>query len=347
VIDTAFFLESKTDFDMQWAYYELLTHDINSMDSGSAIPSTSRDAFYRLPVRVPPKNEQRVIAHILGTLDSKIELHRQMNDTLEAIARAIFKSWFVDFNPVRAKAEGRNPGLPKHIADLFPDCFHDSEMGPIPKGWDIKAIGDVAERVAMGPFGSSIKVETFVSDGVPIISGQHLHGFMLEDNTFNFITHEHAKRLGNAIVQRGDVVFTHAGNIGQAAFIPDASRYEHYIISQRQFFLRCGLSRITPTYIALYFNSPKGRNLLLANTSSSGVPSIARPVTYLRSIRLPIPKKVVLDAFERLMKPFLLLYRQNLETNMTLASLRDTLLPKLISGELRLKDAERLLGSAI
>src|SRR6185312_5998418 len=103
--------------------------------------------------------------------------------------------------------------------------------------WPTATIGAIAERVGMGPFGSSIKVETFVPGGVPVISGQHLTGFMLEDNKFNFITIEHANRLKNSNVRRGDVVFTHAGNIGQVAFIPDSSLYERYVISQRQFFM--------------------------------------------------------------------------------------------------------------
>jgi restriction endonuclease S subunit len=120
---------------MRWAYYELLTHDINSMDSGSAIPSTSREALYNLPVRLPPISEQHAIAHILGTLDDKIELNRRMNKTLEAMVRAIFKSWFVDFDPVRAKAEGRKPeGMDSDNAALFPDSFEDSELGKIPSG---------------------------------------------------------------------------------------------------------------------------------------------------------------------------------------------------------------------
>lgn len=89
----------------------------------------------KAPLRAPKdKDEQRAIAHILGTLDDKMELNRRMNETLEAMARAIFKSWFVDFDPVRAKAEGRDPGLPKKIADLFPDRFEDSELGEIPAG---------------------------------------------------------------------------------------------------------------------------------------------------------------------------------------------------------------------
>ena len=107
VIDTAFYLKPKVEMDTRWAYYELSTQDINGMDSGSAIPSTSREDFYGLPVQVPPLSEQRAIAHVLGTLDDKIELNRRMNETLEAMARALFKSWFVDFDPVRAKMEGR------------------------------------------------------------------------------------------------------------------------------------------------------------------------------------------------------------------------------------------------
>lgn len=108
--------------------------------------------------------------------------------------------------------------------------------------------------------------------------------------------------------------------------------------------MRCDLSQVTPTFVSLYFNSPEGRHRLLANTSSSGVPSIARPVTYLRSIQIPVPSKSVLDAFERLVSPLLFRFSQNLDVNRTLASLCDALLPKLISGELRIKDAERFIG---
>ncbi len=346
VIDTAFYLEPKEKeaLDLRWAYYALLTYDINGMDSGSAIPSTSREAFYGLPVRVPPPDEQRAIAHILGTLDDRIELNQRMNETLEAIARAIFKSWFVDFDPVRAKAEGRDTGLPPGLATLFPDRFQGSDLGDIPKEWTIKTVGDVAERVAMGPFGSSIKVASFVRDGIPVISGQHLHGCMLEDTTFNFITYEHAERLKNALVYRGDVVFTHAGNIGQVAYIPENSRYERYVISQRQFYMRCDLAQVSPSFIAYYFRSPAGQHRLLANASSSGVPSIARPVTYLRSIPLPVPPPRVLTAFEKLARPIHMQFRRNMDQSTALAALRDTLLPKLISGELRVPNAERIIG---
>ena len=151
VIDTAFYVEPKEEMDLRWAYYCLLTYDINNMDSGSAIPSTSREDFYRLPVEVPPVVEQQAIACILGALDDKIELNRRMNQTLEAMARAIFKSWFVDFDPVRAKAARQQPpGLAPNIADLFPDSFEESDLGKIPSGWSVRPIGDVVQVVGGG-----------------------------------------------------------------------------------------------------------------------------------------------------------------------------------------------------
>ena len=156
--------------------------------------------------------------------------------------------------------------------------------------WQTQTVEEISEKVAMGPFGSSIKVETFVPEGVPIISGQHLHGIRVDDSPgFNFITQEHATQLSNANVIRGDVVFTHAGNIGQVAFVPESSKFDRYVISQRQFYMRCDRSKAIPEFVALYFMSPEGQHKLLANTSQVGVPSIAQPVTYLRTIGIPLP----------------------------------------------------------
>ena len=156
--------------------------------------------------------------------------------------------------------------------------------------WPIVTVEDLSEKVAMGPFGSSIKVSTFVPNGVPIISGQHLRGVRVDDSAgFNFITHEHAKRLANANVHRGDVIFTHAGNIGQVAYVPECSRFDRYVVSQRQFYLRCDSSKAIPEFVALYFTSDEGQHQLLANASQVGVPSIARPVTYLRTLQIPLP----------------------------------------------------------
>ena len=156
--------------------------------------------------------------------------------------------------------------------------------------WQTVCIEDIAERIAMGPFGSSIKVETFVSDGIPIINGQHLHGFKIDDAAgYNFITEEHADRLKKASVRRGDLVFTHRGNVGQVALIPETSTYDRYVVSQSQFYLRCDRNKVIPEYLVAYFKSREGQHKLLANSTSVGVPSIAQPVTYLRSIEIQLP----------------------------------------------------------
>lgn len=186
-------------------------------------------------------------------------------------------------------------------------------------------IEELAEKVGIGPFGSSIKVETFVHSGIPVISGNHLKGVRLEDNEYNFITIEHADKLKNANVKRGDVIFTHAGNIGSVAYIPNSSKYKRYILSQRQFYLRCNPSLLLPEYITYYFKTPFGQKQLLANSSSVGVPSIAQPVSYLRSIEVNIPdvneqKKVIgiLEAFEDKIAA-------NLQMNITLEKMAQTI----------------------
>ena len=155
--------------------------------------------------------------------------------------------------------------------------------------WKTYRIGELAEKVAMGPFGSNIKVETFVDKGIPIISGSHLRGIRLFDHEYNFITVDHAERLKNSIVCAGDVVFTHAGNVGQVAVIPSNSMYPRYIISQRQSFLRCNTNLILPEFITYYFHSREGKGKLLANVNSTGVPSLSQPTTYLKSIEIDVP----------------------------------------------------------
>jgi type I restriction enzyme S subunit len=155
--------------------------------------------------------------------------------------------------------------------------------------WPYVPIEEVSLRVAMGPFGSSIKVSTFVSSGIPVISGQHLRGSRLYDFDYNFVTEAHADQLAKANVQRGDVILTHAGNIGQVAYIPQSSQYERYVISQRQFYIRCDPSRLIPEFLVYYFESHEGRHRLLANANQTGVPSLSQPVTYIRKVEIPLP----------------------------------------------------------
>ena len=346
---TCYGLVAKQNTDPTYLYYALKASlsEIATISYGTVFNTITMSSFDVLKIPHPPLAEQRAIAHILGTLDDKIELNRQMNQTLEAMAQALFKSWFVDFEPVCAKAQGRDSGLPKHIDALFPESFEESDLGDIPAGWEIVSIEDLSKRVAMGPFGSSIKVSTFVQSGIPVISGQHLNHTMLEDNDYNFVSPEHAERLRNSNIFRGDIVFTHAGNIGQVAYIPDTSRYERYVISQRQFYMRCDLAKTSPLFIVYYFKSPEGQHMLLANTSSTGVPSIAQPVSYLKTIKLRVPTKPLIDEFDKLIHALHSRMSKNSEESKTLADIRDTLLPKLLSGEIRVKDTEKFIKEGI
>ena len=336
-------VRARNGVDQGYLYYCMASQQFIDFaaagSEGTRMPRAKWDYASQYVISLPPLPEQRKIVHVLGTLDDKIELNRRMNETLEAMARALFKSWFADFEPVRAKMDGRwqrgesLPGLPADLYDLFPDQFMDSELGKIPEGWEVRCIEDIAERVAMGPFGSSIKVSTFIDEGIPVISGQHLGGILLEDGEYNFVTETHADNLANANVKRGDIVFTHAGSIGQACYVPPTSQFERYVISQRQFYMRCDTSKISPLFVVHFFKTPEGQHQLLANTSSTGVPSIARPVTYLRSIELCIPSREVWSLFEEIAGNFLANTVYNSKESRALTLKRDTLLPKLVSGE--------------
>jgi len=328
---TCYGLVATQSTDPTYLYYALRASlgKIGAVSYGTVFNTITMRSFDVLRIPHPPLPEQRAIAHILGALDNKIELNRQMNQTLEAIAQALFKNWFVDFEPFRDQG------------------MQDSPLGEIPVGWRVVSIKDIAERVGMGPFGSSIKVETFVPEGIPIISGQHLNQTLLEDNHYNFITPLHAEELKNSNVFRGDIIFTHAGNIGQVAYIPETSQYERYVISQRQFYLRCDLTKISPLFVIYFFKTPQGQHALLANTSSTGVPSISQPVSYLKTIKLTVPPKPIIDKFDRIIREFHLQIANNISQAKTLSAIRDTLLPKLLSGEIRVKNAEKLIKEQI
>lgn len=138
------------------------------VEQGAGAAGVRSSDLARLMVSVPSLDEQQRIAHLLGTLDDKIELNRRMSETLEEMARALFKSWFVDFDPVRTKAEGRDTGLPPHIADLFPDRFVDSEMGQIPAGWHVGGIGDLVRQRR-----DTVRPDE-IADGTPYIALEHM-----------------------------------------------------------------------------------------------------------------------------------------------------------------------------
>lgn len=350
-----------------WFLYFGRTGQLDAYFTGTTIKHLTGKALFELPIKIPTLDEQKYISIVLGSLDAKIKANRKINRTLEQMSQTLFKSWFVDFDPVidnaldagnpipdvlQSRAELRQKtrnssdfkSLPADIRALFPAEFEETELGWVPKGWDVVKTEDIAIKIGMGPFGSNIKVSTFVDSGVPVISGQHLKEILIIDGGNNFITPEHAEKLKNSAVYRKDIIFTHAGNIGQVSLIPDDSEYDDYIISQRQFYLRVNESKSSPYYLIHYFRSEQGQHALLSNASQVGVPSIARPSTHLKNITFLNPSKPLLEEFDKLCVPLFKRFSQNRKCSISLTNLRDTLLPKLISGELSLEDLPNLVA---
>ena len=277
---------------------------VRNIATGATMPSINTKFMGEVPIRVPSMEAQNKIASILWMIDDKIELNEKINNNL----------------------------LEQAIA-LYEHLLQEAE-------WPTATILDVANKVAMGPFGSNIKISTFVPEGVPIISGNHLRGYFLEEPEFNYITEEHAERLKNSIVFSHDLIFTHAGNIGQVAMIPDGCKYDRYVLSQRQFYLRCDETKVVPEFLLLFFHSASGQHELLSYANQTGVPSIAQPASNLKKIPFKYPPMHEQLMWQKQVHPLLSQYLNNRLENERLSSLRDTLLPKLMSGELDVSDIE-------
>ena len=288
----------------EYIYYFLTHRDVTERlqaiaeQSTSAYPSIKPSDIEDLTIDLPPIEEQRKIVGLLKMLDGKIKQNTEINNNL----------------------------LQQAIA-LYEHLLQEAE-------WPTATILDIAEKVAMGPFGSNIKVSTFVPEGVPIISGNHLRGYFLEEPEFNYITEEHAERLKNSIVYPHDLIFTHAGNIGQVAMIPDGCKYDRYVLSQRQFYLRCDATKVVPEFLLMFFHSASGQHELLSYANQTGVPSIAQPASNLKKIPFKCPPMQEQLKWQEQVHPLLGRYLNNRLENEKLSALRDALLPKLMSGEL-------------
>ena len=155
--------------------------------------------------------------------------------------------------------------------------------------YETYSVADLIDEIAMGPFGSNIKVSCFVDSGVPVLNGSNLEGFSLSEKAFRYVTEEKADSLNKANAHRGDIVITHRGTLGQIVFIPQDSRYDRYVISQSQFRVRCN-DKVLPEYLVYYFHTPIGQYKLLSNASQVGVPVLARPSSTFQQIEVTLPE---------------------------------------------------------
>lgn len=165
-------------------------------------------------------------------------------------------------------------------------------------------VSDLIDEIAMGPFGSNIKVDCFVDEGIPVLNGSNLEGFELSEKSFRYVTEEKADSLKRANAHKGDVVITHRGTLGQIIYIPQTAQRDRYVISQSQFRIKCN-ENVLPEYFVYYFHTPVGQHKLLSNASQVGVPALARPSSTFQKIEIELPdletqKKVVklIDSFQ-------------------------------------------------
>jgi type I restriction enzyme S subunit len=320
-------LKAKPGFDSRFLAYYLKSDQFWTFIRGvlgdkSAQPNASASTMAKAPLHAPKsKDEQRAIAHTLGTLDDKIELNRRMSETLEAMARALFKSWFVDFDPVRAKAEGRDTDLPPDIADLFPDSFEGSELGEIPRGWSVAVVGEEF-RITMG---QSPPGDTYNETGDGLLFYQGCADFGVRFPTPRVYCTA-PKRLADG----GDTLISVRAPVGDINMATERCAIGRGVAAARH---RSGSRSYT-------YQLMRSLEDVFAQFEAEGTVFSSIGKKDFNALLCVVPPREVVLAFERRLAPMDDRIEASEGESDTLVSLRDALLPRLISGELPVSRAE-------
>ncbi|MCE1180857.1 MAG: restriction endonuclease subunit S [Rhodocyclales bacterium] len=324
--------------DQRFIYYVFSGPDKQAeiLDNGigSSVPGFNLGQLKRHEILLPPLIEQKRIADFLEVLDDRITLLRETNATLEAIAQALFKSWFVDFDPVRAKHAGRAPeGMDEAAAALFPDTFEESELSLVPKGWEVAALGDCCAYLNRG-----ISPKYVEEAGVRVINQKCIRDFVVDLSKARRHDPEQRKIAGREL-QIGDVLVnsTGVGTLGRVAQV--LSLPEPLIVDSHVTVVRAN-DRLSWNYLGLLMMR-KQPEIEGFGEGTTGQTELSRGK--LASIKVLIPGREVLTQFDQTLLPLRKRFTENLLQAQTLATLRDTLLPRLISGQLRLPEAEALI----
>jgi len=324
--------------DPTFLRYWLVTASTQHLLLGLASAGATRNALTKAMVEnlmlpAVPIAQQKAIAAVLGALDDKIALNRRMNETLEGLARAIFKSWFVDFDPVHAKAEGRDTDLAPGLAALFPDRFGDNGL---PEGWEEKPFSELVEIIGGGTPKTS-EPEYWHGD-IPWFSvadtpsGSDTFVFQTEKN----ITPQGLSGSSARLVCRGTTIITARGTVGKLAIAGCDMAFNQSCYALRS------LKDLHPffTYLAAQYVVKQLKSMAHGSVFST----ITRQT--FENVNFPTSSVEMRDAFEKLSAPLFERISVSVQESQTLAALRDLLLPKLMSGEIRIRDAEKLAGEA-
>jgi type I restriction enzyme S subunit len=332
---------AKPGIDQGFLRYLLLScvplFQLHVQDKRTTMGHVTKKDLQRIRVRIPPLQEQRAIAHILGTLDDKIELNRRMSQTLEAMARALFKAWFVDFEPVRAKMEGRwqrgqsLPGLPAHLYDLFPDRLVDSELGEIPEGWRVVELEQVIEinpprvlrRGQCAPYLDMASMPTRGHVPLRVVERPYTSGTRFTN--------------GDTLLAR----ITPCLENGKTAFV-DFLAPNEVGWGSTEFIVLRPKPPLPAEFGYCLARDPGFREFAIQSMTGTSGRQRVQPEALARYL-LVVPSDGVAKAFGALVEPWFRKASASERESRTLAALRDAILPKLIRGEIRVKDAEQFL----
>ena len=333
---------NQKEVNSRYLLYSLLSNQVQNQirmhdNTGATVSNLRIPALKALLLSIPPRPQQEAIAEILGALDDKIELNRKMNATLDELGRTIFRSWFVDFDPVRAKMEGREPlGMNAATAALFPDRLVESPLGPIPEGWEVKLFSELCST-QYGYTASATGEET----GYKLLR-------VTDINKANWIDWS---SVPNCVVEggkypryaleRGDVVVARMADPGKSAMIEEnvSAVFASYLV-------RLKFKNLVWSHFGFGFLKSDLYGAYTEGAKSGSVQANMNAKVIVGA-RLAVPSESIAKAYLDLIAPFRELLVENLKESRTLAELRDTLLPELISGQIRMPDAERLVGEAV
>ena len=337
VIDTAYYVEPKSEMDKRWLYYAIQYHKLGEIDDGSPIPSTTRAAVYVRELEVPSTPEQYEIGRVLASLDDRIEHNRDLTTNLEAIARRLFKSWFVDFDPVRAKAAGEKSAiLADDIAALFPDRFVDSELGEIPEGWEAAPLSAVVnlDTTSVKPFDEPETEWTHFS--IPAFDEGQFPAFETGEQ---IASNKYLVKSGSVLVSKLNPTQWRCWR-PPSELVSETSicstEFMQFVVPENQREFLWGLCESGPL-----------RDLVLTTVDgTTGSRQRAKPKDVMRGLFV-MPGGNLACEYSSVVRPLLSRADACILESRLLYQLRDMLLPRLISGKLRVADAETLIEEAI
>jgi len=335
VSDNAIIAKTKKEYDSRYGYYLLKSKKLNRLSHGSGQPLINQDILNSLDTPLLTRQEEIFCAETLSQLDQKIELNQKKNETLEEIGKTLFKSWFINFDPVRAKAEGKPTGLSKEISDLFPDSFEDSELGEIPKNYKVGKLEELAKYLNRGVSPSYVE-----NNGVYLVNQKCIRNGKID---FNLCKQSKEKSsMNDRYLEKYDILLNSMG-VGTLGRVAMFYKFDKKITADALVTIIKGES-VGSSFFIYYFLERMEDYLNTISVGSTGQTSLKKED--ILNLQVIIPPKNLLDEFGSQLSLFAKKNYLNNQENLTLRDLRDTLLPKLISGDLKVSDAESLIGEA-